>query len=272
MSEPPKLICGLCRWKCQEIFGQREILTSDFASLENLIGHFLKRENVAIERAVLAVAGPVLNNKVTISSSNLPWEIDKSLLIQALNIPDLLLINDLEALAQSIPLLGKDDLHCLNRGVKKDNASVAVIAPGTGLGQGYLIWDGKKYRSCISEGAHVNFGPRTELEIGLLQYMRGIHKHVSYESVCSGMGIPSIYEYLKTGAGFEEPAWFSDLIGNANDKTPLIIEAAMNQDRHCEIARKTIDQFVSILGSETGNLVLKTMATGGGFFGRRNST
>ena len=104
---------------------KEKFLTSDFPSLESLIGHFLSRESLAIDRAVLAVAGPVLNDKVTMSSSNLPWEIDRSGLIQELNIPDILLINDLEALAQSIPLLDKDDLHCLNRGERKENASVA---------------------------------------------------------------------------------------------------------------------------------------------------
>jgi len=242
-------------------------LTRDFVSLAQMIAFYLGGKNLHISNGVLAIAGPVLNDKVTLSSSNLPWEVDANQLKEALQIPNVRLINDLEALARGIPLLSEQDLHNINPGIKKSQDTLAVIAPGTGLGEAFLIWDGANYLPCISEGAHVNFGPRTETEIEILKYMKNRHQHVTYEMLCSGLGIPSIYQYLKEASKFEEPTWFCDQMANSEDKTPGLIDAALDLNRPCEIAVATIKQFVSILSAETGNLVLKTMATGGVYLG-----
>ena len=75
-----------------------------------------------------------------------------------------------------------------------------------------LVWDGENYISCVSEGAHVNFGPRNNTEIGLLNHIKKSHKHVTYELVCSGIGIPRIYDFLLTCSKQDEPDWFLDLL------------------------------------------------------------
>ncbi|MCZ6522068.1 MAG: glucokinase [Bacteroidetes bacterium] len=241
--------------------------TADYPSLENLIATFLENNQLIIKEGILSVAGPVLNDRVTFSSSNLPWEVERFKLINELNIPEISLINDLEAVAISIPFLKEDDLYTINQGIKEENKTLAIIAPGTGLGEAFLLWTGEKYQPCVSEGAHVNFGPRTETEMGLLRHCRKINRHVTYESLCSGLGIPSIYDYLKENSGLEEPSWISDLLKSADDKTPIILDAALQKERSCTIAQEALKLFVSILGAETGNLVLKTMATGGIYLG-----
>jgi len=246
-----------------EIF--ERFITAEFDSPGQLIKNFINNFHLDIKKGVIAVAGPVLNDKVTKTSSNLPWEIDRLELINELGIPDLLLINDLEAVARAVPILGKDEFYTLNKGIEKKNGTLAIIAPGTGLGEAFMIWDGKKYKSCISEGAHVNFGPRNVTETELLNFIANSHGHVTYELICSGIGIPNIYEFLKEKKGIQEPDWLSDLMKQTDNKTQVIIHSAMENERPNKLVVETIKLFVSVLGAETGNLVLKTMASGGVF-------
>jgi len=175
------------------------------------------------------------------------------------------LINDLKAVAGAIPHLRKEDLYTINKGVEKVHETLAVIAPGTGLGEAFLVWDGVEYQSCISEGAHVNFGPRTDLEIGLLKHMKKSQDHVTYESVCSGLGIPSIYKYLISHYAKEGPGEISNDLSDSEDLTRAIIEMAGQKGTSGGVEEKVLQVFASILGAEAGNLVLKTMATGGLF-------
>jgi len=238
-------------------------VTSEYKSLEELIAQFLQEHAFHIEAAVLAIAGPVINNRVTLFSSNLPWEVDEASLREKLRIPEIELINDLRAIAGAIPYLSKEDLHTINKGVEKVHETLAVIAPGTGLGEAFLIWDGVSYKPCISEGAHVNFGPRTELEIGLLKHMKKGQDHVTYESVCSGLGIPSIYEYLLANSVKNEDSVFSNELGATEDLTQAMINMAGQKEASGGIAIEVLQLFASILGAEAGNLVLKTMAAGG---------
>jgi glucokinase len=239
--------------------------TREYESLPFLILSFLQKHKLNIDALVLALAGPVINKRVTKFSSNLPWEVDAASLRESLTVSDIRLVNDLKALAGAIPHLRGEDLHTINRGVATKHETLAVIAPGTGLGEAFIIWDGSNYRPCISEGAHVNFGPRSEQEIGLLRYLKRKKDHVSYESVCSGLGIPAIYEYLTASSEEDRNTPLSKELDTAEDLTRSIIDLAGQKRGRGGIAEKVLQLFVSILGAETGNLVLKTMAAGGVF-------
>jgi len=244
---------------------KERFLSAQYESLESLIMQFLQNHSLEINAGVLALAGPVINGKITKFSSNLPWEVDETSLREKLQIPKIKLINDLKAVAGAIPHLRKEDLYTINKGVEKVHETLAVIAPGTGLGEAFLIWDGVEYQSCISEGAHVNFGPRTDLEIGLLKHMKKNQDHVTYESVCSGLGIPSIYKYLISQYAKEEPGEISSELSDSEDLTRTIIEMAGQKGSSGGVVEKVLKVFASILGAEAGNLVLKTMAAGGLF-------
>ena len=93
---------------------------------------------------------------------------------------------------------------------------MAVIAPGTGLGEAFLTWDGSRYRPFPSEGGHADFGPTNGLEIGLLRYLLEKFERVSYERVCSGRGLPNIYAYLRDNRNAEEPTWLTKRPENAH--------------------------------------------------------
>ena len=99
--------------------------------------------------------------------------------------------------------------------------------------------------------------------------MRDRHQfdHVSYERVCSGLGIPTIYAFFKERGRDEEPSWLGEQLAAAEDRTPIIVNAALGTGKTCELCVTTLNIFVSILGAEAGNLALKVLATGGVYVG-----
>jgi glucokinase len=123
-----------------------------------------------------------------------------------------------------------------------------VIAPGTGLGEAFLIWNGRRYQPCSSEGGHASFGPETPLELELLNYLWPRFGHVSFERVCSGIGVFNLYTFLRDGKGYHEPQWLSERLADASDPNPIIAQAAI--ENKAEICAKTLDLFISIMGSE----------------------
>ena len=235
--------------------------SANYHSLEELVHVFLSQVNLQVERASFGVAGPVAGNRATIT--NLPWVIDGHNLQSELKISSVQLLNDLSAIAHAIPFLMPDDVHTINAGQPIPQGPLAVIAPGTGLGEAYLTWDGVKYRAHASEGGHADFAPTTPLEVELLRFLQERFGHVSFERVCSGKGIPNIYAFLKDSGYAEEPDWLGEQLAVVDDPTPVLFNAALNPDKPCKLCLATLDTFVSILGAEAGNLALKVGATGG---------
>lgn len=244
---------------------EKSLPSGGYPSLEALITDFFSQTDHSVQGASLGVAGPVVQGRATIT--NLPWVIEEENLKKEFDLSSVRLLNDLVAVANAVPFLEADDVHVLNQGQPVEGGAIAVIAPGTGLGEAFLTWDGTRYQAHPSEGGHVDFGPTDELESGLLEYMRGRFDHISYERVCSGLGIPNIYDYLKKRGVAEEPDWLAREFSQADDRTPIIAQSAMDEERTCELCVATMDMFLRILGAEAGNLALKVLATGGVFLG-----
>lgn len=237
-----------------------------YSTLEDVIHTFFNEYGIKkTAYAVFGLAGPVVEGKAAIT--NLPWVIEESRLASMLEFTYVHLLNDLEAMGYGIPLLDESDLSMLNEGTPAQTGPKAVIAPGTGLGETYLTWDGSHYVPHASEGGHTEFGPSDEKEIELLKYLLNRFDHVSYELVCSGSGIPNLYAFLKDKKYYPEPEWFSDKLSEGKDPTALIINNALDANASCDICKGTLKMFVSILGAEAGNLALKILATGGVYIG-----
>jgi glucokinase len=237
-----------------------------YETFERMVRDFLVKFGTTVERACFGVAGPVVDQRARIT--NLPWVIDAAVIQSEFNLTEVALLNDLESMAYAIPILNKDDKHTLSEGVPAPGGCIAVLAPGTGLGEGFLTYENGAYCAHASEGGHVSFAPVGSLQIGLLKYMNELgHKHVSYERVCSGgLGILNLYNYLKT-TGLEEPAWLAERLSACEDPTPVIFTAAHDPAEPCKLASATVELFVAILGSEAGNLALKVLSTGGIYLG-----
>jgi len=195
--------------------------------------------------------------------TNLPWTLDEAELTQVLCVDAVHLLNDLQAIAYGVPLLQQEDLETLNPGFPDPHGVKAVIAPGTGLGEAFLCRDGSDYRPYPSEGGHTDFAPSTVREMELLRFLQTKMEHVSYERVCSGIGIPNIYQFLKETGVADEPDWLAERVNDADDPTPIIVNAALDAEQPCHICATALSLFASILGAEAGNLALKVLATGG---------
>ena len=240
-----------------------EFPSSRYDSLESIIAKFLSEGNEKPEAASFAVAGPVRRGQASIT--NLPWVINSDAISQKFNIPTVLLLNDVQATAASVPFLEKEDVVVLRSGDPDPTGAIAVIAPGTGLGEAYLTWNGQNYNAHPSEGGHSSFAPGSADEVELLAYLYHRFGHLSFERVGSGSGIPNLYEFLHVSGRFKEPDWLAQALAKANDKTPIIVKTALNEQ--ADICVATLDLFVHILGSEAGNMALNVLATGGIYLG-----
>ena len=240
---------------------QGEVHSADYPSLQVLAAEFLSKVDIPVERACFDVAGPVIDGHAKVT--NLPWSMDEASLASDLNLKSVRLLNDLEAVARAVPILRPSDVTTLNAGQPVLNGAIGVIAPGTGLGESFLTWDGSKYVSHGSEGGHADFAPTDERQIGLLRYMLERFDHVGIERVCSGIGIPNIYEYLRDIEKIPEGPQISQLIAASKDRTAAIVTAAADLQHPSKLCAATVDTFISILASEAGNVALKVLATGG---------
>jgi glucokinase len=214
-----------------------------------------------IDVACIAAAGPVLGQ--TISMTNLAWRLDAEAVARVSGAPRARLLNDLEATALGALVVSPDEIRVLQRGAPPEHGGhVVTIAPGTGLGEAILCWDGTVHHPVASEGGHVDFAPRGELQTKLLGWLAARHGHVSYERILSGPGIVAVYEFLReTGVAAEAPALRTALA--AADPAAVISRAALDQnDPLCEA---TLDVFVRVLGAKAGNLALEAVAFGGVF-------
>jgi len=209
--------------------------------------------------ACFGIAGPVHNGRV--ETSNLPWIIEQSKLAKQIQLPATLLINDLEANAWGIGGLMPEDLTSLNQ-VGPAVGNQAVIAPGTGLGEAGLFWDGSRHQVYACEGGHADFAPRGELQIELLRFLRARFGHVSYERILSGPGLLNGYEFLRDQQkGKESPELAAAM--KQGDAAAAISGAAMTGTD--PLAEQALDLWIRVYGAEAANLALKAMATGGLF-------
>lgn len=212
----------------------------DYPNFSAILARFL--DNHRPTAACFAVAGPVADNRANMT--NLPWTLDGHALAEELGLP-VRLINDFEAVGYGIDALTEADLETLQAGEPQPKGVRAVLGAGTGLGEGFMVWQGAGYKVFPSEGSHADFAPADEKQEGLLHYLREKYGHVSWERVVSGPGLAEIYVYL--GGGGAEPA--------------AIAEAALAGTDSAAV--EALEIFVSVYGAEAGNLALKLLPKGG---------
>lgn len=240
-----------------------------YPNLQAIVREFLganqRQAAHEIEAACFGAPGPVRKNVIQVT--NLPWTLDTHELARDLHIEHIFLINDLEANGYGIKELRADQISTLSEGDSGQLGNRGLIAAGTGLGEGLLIWDGKGHTPMASEGGHGDFGPHNELEIELLRYLRTDPKmngHISWERVCSGPGLKNIYTFLRDAKKMNESP---TLRQRMLEEDPNAVIGELGESGEDELCAKALDVFVSIYGSEAGNLALKILAHGGMYVG-----
>lgn len=208
--------------------------------------------------ACLAVAGPVQNQTAHIT--NLPWLIKADELAQVLDIEAVQLINDFAGISYGLDVLVESDFETLQEGDPQPQGVRAIIGAGTGLGIGALVWCEGRYVSLPSEGGHVEFAPRDDIDLELVKSLLKRFSRVSAETLISGIGLVHIYEFLRDSGRAAESSAIRVAMGN-NDPAAVISEHALKGKD--ELSVMALDRFIHLYGSQAGNLALTYMATGG---------
>ena len=245
-----------------KLVSEKRFPSRDHKALDEIVATFLSTHQPPIKQACFGVAGPVKDGRCV--ATNLPWVVDARDLAKILGLETVYLLNDLEANAYGVAVLGSSDFLTLNEGETGIKGNAAIIAAGTGLGEAGYYWDGNQHYPFASEGGHTDFAPRNELEMELLRFLLARFERVSYERVLSGPGLLNIYEFLRHAGHGDEPGWLVDEM-RRQDPSAVISKAGL--DGRSELCELALHLFVSLFGAEAGNLALKTMAIGGLFVG-----
>lgn len=244
------------------IRAQRTYPSRSYPGLAPIVRAFIGEIGARPERACLGVPCPATEDECL--APNLPWTVDPGLFASDIGIGSSTLINDFTAIGHGIAFLRADDLETLQAGEPRERAPIGLIGAGTGLGHGFLTWNGDRYEVHGSEGGHVGFAPRGERQAGLARFLEMEYGRVSRERVLSGPGIAATYRYLaSTGDGPENPVVRAEL--EREDPAAVIFRHALaGSDTLC---RHTLDLFVDALGAAAGDLALTVLALGGVYVG-----
>lgn len=238
-----------------QLYEAESYVSTDFSSFESVFDLYLRQHPGQTSRACFGIAGPVIEGEVRLT--NVPWRVAVKSLEARYELEQVILVNDIVAIAHSLPYLRTDEFYVINEGEKVQNGNIGLIAAGMGLGEALVYSDGVKSYPYASEGGHSYFAPATQLESELWEYIYSEQGYVEVEDVLSLPGLVQIYNFLVDTQGTRRCDWFEE----SEDRAPMLLEKALAGDD--ETASKVVDMFVDCYASEAGNLALKGMTLGG---------
>jgi len=239
----------------------RSYSTLDYRALPDILKQFLSDTTIdreAIDFACFGVAGPVIDEAADLT--NVPWRVDARKVAAVFEFPQVRLLNDLEAMAYSIPALESSEVHVLQTGVRNENGNIAVIAAGTGLGEGMLHRIGRRWIAAPTEAGHADFAARTEREVVLMRHLTQRYGRADVEHVISGRGLLNIHEVSHRNMP-------CSAVKDLDDPAAAAAITTAGLEKRCAGCVETLDLFVEAYGAEAGNLGLRSVATGGVFIG-----
>ncbi|MBL8329396.1 MAG: glucokinase [Rubrivivax sp.] len=229
------------------------------AYLEHLRQAGLEAAATTPRRAAMAVATAVQGDEVALTNS--PWRFSRAALQRSLGVERLLVLNDFEGLALSLPKLQPHQVRAIGAPTARDDSlsrvagTMAVIGPGTGLGVGGVVPTAHGWVALPGEGGHGTLAPMDDFEGELLRHVRRDHAHVSAERLLSGIGLPVLHDAVAAVLGHNVPPQSAETI---------VEQGTSGQDPLC---RFTLDTFCALLGGFAGNVALTLGARGGVYVG-----
>ena len=203
-----------------------------------------------LTRSCLAVAADPSADEIVLTNN--AWRFTRIELSQTLGCADIRVVNDFAAVARSLPLLEPGDTVQIGAGAAQAGGVMAAIGPGTGTGVASLVIDGVGEPMVVpGEGGHIGFAPVGDIEIAVLQCLRGQFERVSIERLLSGDGILSLYRALCDIHGYGIALSTPEAVGKA---------AQAHSD---SMAAEAMSVFFAVLGSVAGDLALTLGARGG---------
>ena len=252
----------LAYYKCENgdlsLSNEKTYPTNDFSSFAAMVKKFLDEFGLKVDRISVGVPGPVMNNVCV--TQNLPWTLDAEEIKAETGVQKVFLINDLEAVAYSLAKADESKFEVLHTSENKSRGNVAILAPGNGLGEAGLFWDGQSLRPFATEGGHTEFSPRNDFEIQFYQFLNKIYGIVTWENVLSKDGLYNIYRFLRDVGRHKEDEWLTERVQKEDF---LSVMSSAGKEQNSRLVKLTIEMFLEFLAREANNLVLKLKATGG---------
>lgn len=127
-------------WRDSRLESVRVLATADFATPELAVEYYLASLGLApgsVGAACLACAGPVKGEQFIFTNNH--WRLTRSDFCGALQLNELLLINDFAAMALGMTRVGEAGRRVICVGEAEPDAPALVIGPGTGLGVAALM-------------------------------------------------------------------------------------------------------------------------------------
>jgi glucokinase len=238
----------------------RSFVTLEYPDLIAMISDFASEDavrGVAVDTATFGVAGPVVGD--TAELTNVPWLVDAPAIARAFDIRHVSLLNDLQAMAYSVPVLQGEELHTLQAGEALRGGNMALIAAGTGLGAALLHQVDGRFVPSASEGGHADWAARNDREITVLRDLIQRFGRAEVEHVVSGQGLVNLHRVT------HEDGCVAVEDENDPEAPAAISKAAL--ERRCRGCMEALSIFVDAYGAEAGNVALRGVATGGVFIG-----
>ena len=244
---------------CDPLNGQIENIevfaVTDFLSIDDAIKTFMGMHSSYLNsKASIAIANPITGDQITMTNAHWDFSIEQTRINCGLD--QLVLLNDWEAVALSLPILQDSDLERINDRPANVSGTRALCGVGTGLGVAGLVGtrDGT-WVPVAGEGGHVSFSPVDEEESQILNILMGTHDHVSFEKILSGPGLVGLYQTI---------AAINGALVETLTPQKIVAQASTQDDPVC---KKALEVFCGILGNFAGNLCLTLGATGGIYVG-----
>jgi len=225
----------------------RKYRCADFLSITDAIGQYLESVSAPAPAVIcIAAAGPVVGESITLT--NYSWTIDAADLAQKFGSDSVHLLNDFDAIAYAIPLLGVQDCFSIGnierRAPAGDGFMVGVVGPGTGLGTSALCRIGGHYVAIGGEAGYAGFAAETDEQREIAAVLREKSGRVAAEHLLSGPGLENIFRALCRIRGTERQELSAAEIGRRS------------QDSSDDIAADSMRIFFEVLGQYAGDVAL----------------
>jgi glucokinase len=244
-----------------EAIAVQSFTTTDHPDLTRVIAAFAAHERVRgtrVQAAAFGVAGPVFGRTATLT--NVPFSIDAGDISRTFEIPQVRLLNDLQAMAYSLTALADSEVHVLQAGDAKTGGNMGLVAAGTGLGEAAVYRTPAGLFPAPTEAGHADWAARNERDIIVLRALIERYGRAEVEHVLSGPGIVNLFRITHG-----DNACVAGITDRDPNAPAQVSNAAL--ERRCQYCIDALDIFVSAYGAEAGNLALRTVATGGLFVG-----
>jgi glucokinase len=234
----------------------RSYRAQEHATFADAIRTYLADEGLkGVSLAAIGIANPITGDHVKMTNHHWAFSIEQTRL--ALGLQRMLVLNDFQALALSLPALSPDERVQVGGGEPEPGKPLALIGPGTGLGVSGLLWsaDRRTQIALEGEGGHVSLSAATDEEEGVIEILRQRFGHVSAERALSGQGLENLH----------------DALGRMEGSAPAPLPAADITARALEgsdpLCNRVLAMFCALLGGVAGNLALTLGARGGVYIG-----